>query len=169
MPSFLSKIIKIVAVFVGGCITLICLIALPFAIDAMHNEIRLMLLRERVKKYTHPLDSQLLQRISLSGNFARASNQCGFIVAEARVTALSPHNIRKFYASILADPSYDKGPPYHEVHLYRLTDKEDVENIKLTYPDMYEHMLHSATTDAHSYLLLTAETGYPPNYDLRCH
>lgn len=165
--SFLSKR-KIIAALIGGCILLLILF-LPFASSAVHNEIRLKFLEKRTEEYSHPPDSQVLQRVALTGNFAPASNQCGFIVAETRATRLKPDDIHLFYASILANASYDKGPPYHEVRIYNLTDKNDVENIELLYPDVYERITDITMTDDHSYLLLTAETGYPPNYDPRCH
>lgn len=140
-----------------------------FARDVIHNEIRLIFLELRTKEYPHPPDSQLVQKFSIIGNFALASNQCGFIVAEARSTKLKPDDIDMFYASILTDAAYDKEPPYHEVKVYILTDKKDVDNIELLYPDVYKHITDITMTNTNPYLLLTAETGYPPNYDLRCH
>ena len=135
----------------------------------VYNEIHLLFLTEQTKKYSHPPDSQQVQLISLTGNFAPASNQCGFIVTEARITNLKPDEIQKFYASILTDVAYDKGPPYHEVSLYLLSDKKERETLALVYPDVYEQITYQTMIEEGAYLLLTAETGYPPNDDFRCH
>ena len=165
--SFLLKR-KISPVLISGYVLLVLLL-FPFARDVVYNESLIASLEERTKKYSHPLDSQLLQRFSIIGNFAPASNQCGFIVAEVRTTMLEPNNIYRFYAPILTAPFSSGNPPYHEVILYNLSDEKGVENITRLYPEVYERIIYRALNDTHVYLLITAETGYQPNNDPRCH
>lgn len=145
------------------------IILLPVAFDTIHNEIRLTLFKEHIKQYAHPVDSQLLERISISGNFGRASNQCGFIVAEVHTAKLKPATIHTFYMPILIDISFEGKYPYKEITLYALSDKKNIENIERYYPDVYERITYAAMTDPEAYILIFAETGYPPNFDPRCH
>lgn len=134
-----------------------------------NNAIRLLSLEERTKAYKHLSDSQLVQKISMVGNFAPASNQCGFIVAQLRTTTLPFEEVYNFYTPILTNTSYEKGPPYHEVNLFALTDGKDVEELNRSYSDLYERIVQSGRNNKNSYLLITSERGYPPNYDPRCH
>lgn len=153
----------------GVSLLLMILLIFPFARDVIYNEIFLASFEKQIKQYSHPPDSKLIQKISLIGNFAPASNQCGFIVAQVRTTLLKPDDIHTFYAPILTTSSYDKDPPYHAVSLYILGNEKEVEDIMWFYPEVYELITQKATKDTHAYLLITSETGYPPNYDLRCH
>ena len=154
---------------VGLSILLVLLLILPFAYSIVYNEIHLKLLEKRTERYSHPPDSQLMEKVSLIGNFAPASNQCGFIAAEVRTTMLKPDDIRAFYAPILTTLSYDGNPPYHNVTLFILMDEKDTKDFELFYPDVYERITYRVMDDTSVYLLLTSETGYPPNYDIRCH
>ena len=169
IPHLFLRFVKIIVIFIGVCVAFIMIILLPVAFDTAHNEIRLVIFKEHVKQYPHPVDSQLWERISLSGNFGRASNQCGFIVAEVRTTMLKPDAIHKFYMPILTDISFEGKYPYKNITLYALNDKKNIENIKLYYPDVYERIAYTAMTDPDAYILIFAETGYPPNFDPRCH
>lgn len=137
--------------------------------DLIYNEIRLTSLKEQTEKYSHPPDSQLIQRLSLIGNFASASNQCGFIIADVLTTKFEPNQLKAFYKPILTTLSYDNTPPYHEVNLYILTEEKDIESLKQFYSEVYELITYKAMNNIHTYLLMTSDTGYPPNYDLRCH
>lgn len=154
---------------IGLSILLVFLLILLFAYSIAQNQLRLILLEERVKKYSHPPDSQLIQRISIIGNFAPAGNQCGFIVAQLRTTILEPTNLHAFYSPILTNQHTDGNPPYHEVSLFILKDNTNVEDMVRLYPEVYERITQSAIKNTSGYILITAETGYPPNYDIRCH
>lgn len=160
---------KVFTNLIVGCILLIFLITLPFVCSIIYNEVFLVYFKVQTNKYSHPPDSQLLQRVLLIGNFAPASNQCGFIVAEVRITGFKPDDIHKFYTPILTDALNEKGPPYSEVNLFILNNKKDLEDIELRYPEVYERIRHSVISDTRAYLLMTAKTGNPPNYDPRCH
>ena len=102
-------------------------------------------------------------------NFAPASNQCGFIVGDVRNTKLSPKEIYDFYRPILTTPNYVEEQPYHEVDLFILKDEKDLKDISRLSPDLYNKIDHIITGDRNSYLLVSAEIGYAPNNDPRCH
>src|SRR3989338_6421069 len=119
MTTFFPITKKIVSVLLGGTLVTF-IIVFPFGPDIVYNSTRIVALKEYMKGYQHPTDSQLKSRIAMVGNFAPASNQCGFIVAEVRETKLSSREIRDFYGSILTNPSFDKEPPYQEVSLFFL-------------------------------------------------
>ena len=70
---------------------------------------------------------------------------------------------------ILTDISFEGKYPYRNIMLYALNDKKNIENIKWYYPDVYERITYAAMTDPEAYILIFAETGYPPNFDPRCH
>ena len=167
MSSLLLKIKTIVFIFFAGCVFFILLIIFIFASSIVYNEIRLAFFTEETRKYAHPQDSKRIQRISFVGNFAPASNQCGFIIAEVHSTTLKPNDIRAFYKPILTFAS-NGNPPYHEVTLFMLSDKKDAKSLEQWYAELYEKIAQKEKGD-NVYLLLTAETGYPPNYDFRCH
>jgi len=158
----------VVAVFII-CTLSLFLIVFSFTKDIANNVIRLLSLEERTKAYKHLSDSQLVQKISMVGNFAPASNQCGIIVAQLRTTTLPFKEVYNFYKPILTNVAYEKGPPYHEVNLFVLTDGKDVDELNRSYSDLYEQIVQSGRKKKNAYLLITAERGYPPNYDPRCH
>lgn len=167
--KFFLKIRRFIAILIAECVLLLFLLAFPVVSSIVHNEVYLIYLKEQTKYYSHPPDSQLEQRFSFIDNFAGTGNQCGYIVAEVRKTMLKPYELRKFYNPILAATSSNKNPPYYEVSLFMLNDEKNLEPIQWLSGENYERIARFVKKDTRSYLLITSVTGYPPNFDFRCH
>jgi len=150
---------------VGGAALLV--LFFPFARDVAINELHLASLERKTGKYVHPYDSHFAQKISLVGNFASASNQCGFIVAEVRISASVPDDTRAFYAPVLSTSAIGRNSSYGDVSLVMFADKNVIEELRKHYPELYG-VLGAVKNNPHAYIIITADIG-PPNYDPRCH
>ncbi|MBI4253257.1 hypothetical protein HY623_03740 [Candidatus Uhrbacteria bacterium] len=159
---------RITPLIIGGLTLATLLIAFPFARDMAYNEIKLISLKKRMRAYQHPVDSQLVRELSLIGNLAPASNQCGFVVAQVRTTTRAPDDVRAFYAPVIIDSSGAE-PPYQTVSLFMIPDEESSERIDISYSEISEQIIKEKLVGAGTYLFMISETGYPPNNDPRCH
>ncbi|MBI2591285.1 MAG: hypothetical protein HYW34_01240 [Candidatus Brennerbacteria bacterium] len=149
---------KTIIKFVAGIIIFsVLFMFFMFVKDIVANEYNLFLFEKEIDKHEHPRDSQLIERISLIGNFAPASNRCDFVVAEIRESELPINDIHNFYAL--------RGDALTIVS----NDQHDMENFKKQYGELYERVFDIAKDNLNAYLVIATDVHYKRNNDIRCH
>ena len=164
----MDKIVKFFSVnkiksFVVMSVIFIGILLLPFVIDVVVNEYKLISFKNEIQLYRHPDHSKLLQDIALVTHTAGASNRCDLVIAEVRESNLSKEQIQNVYNSL-----YQNNNANRDMHLLFLNDVTDAGILQMYFSDIYNKIPIQMQENQDAYLLMAIRT-HPPNNDIRCH
>jgi len=155
-----------------GCLIPLCfvvgLIALPYLI---HNA-GLRRFRAAFAQVTHPPSSIALHEFSAVGLLEGNGNHCDYLAGQFRETDLSPVEVVRAYADArvrrVNPKAHDSGfGDYVLVHVE--FPEQTPSDISHLHDAATLAAVHAKRTRKTLYLVYAIDSGYPPDFDLRCY
>ena len=135
-----------------------------FLCSILLNELRLSRLEKYAASFLHPRDARHLRHSASVGNFAPASNQCAFAVADYWSAPMSKEEVLKFYELYIADS------PEPRVRRFSVRFVDELDSLFMAiYSDVFRREHLEPLQNETLYITLADEGGYFPNLDIRCH
>jgi hypothetical protein len=152
-------------IIIAALIALVAIPSIGIAYSVTENKVRLSAVEDTAATVSHPDTGRHIKHVASIGNFAAASNQCAFATADYRATPLSKEEILAFYSPyVIESPE----PRATNIQIY-FVDELDSMFFAIYGESFRDDALHSSSPNETRYIILTTQSGYPANFDIRCH
>lgn len=150
--------------FLVACAALVCIPLAAVVYSIAVNQLRLSRLEKYAASFSHPQVARHLRHSAAVGNFAPASNQCAFAVADYWSAPIPKEDIRRFYEPHITDS------PEPRVRRFSVRFPEELDPMfTAIYSGIFRREHPEPLQNETLYITFADEGGYFPNLDMRCH